>query len=100
MRIVNAEIVYRAGMKTDAARAMQQLGFHILDVGDTISVRAPPELWTSTFAVRFEQRTKQVTEGVSDTYLTPLTDQMRTPNNLDELIADVLFVEPPEYFGS
>lgn len=100
MGMVNAEIVYRAGTKTASARAMQQLGFHILDVGETISVRAPPELWTSTFDVRFEQRTKEVTEGVTDTYLTPLTDQMRTPSDLEGLIADVLFIEPPEYFGT
>lgn len=99
LKTVAAEIEYRSEKKITAARALQQRGFQLLAVGTTISVQAPAELWTSTFGVSFESRTKQVAEGTTSTYLQPATDRVDIPADLRTVIAQVLFVQPPEFFA-
>ena len=89
-------------MKTQAsAWVLQQLGFRILHIGQTISVQGPQSLWHSTFGVSFEVRTKQTmpeVEASKVTYPKALTERMRIPEDLRELVASVSFVEPPELF--
>lgn len=97
---VSAEVTYRQGAATATARALQQLGFRIFDVGDTISVQAPRQLWESVFGLEFETRSKQVTDTTETTYLRPAARSLDIPDNLDDLVTDVLFVEPPRYFAS
>ncbi|HEX2026401.1 MAG TPA: hypothetical protein VHF25_00205 [Nitriliruptorales bacterium] len=97
---VGAEVEYRSRRSRAAAQALQQQGFQVLGVGATISVRAPAPLWTSVFGVHFEEVTATVAHGVTGSYLRPTTGGVTVPEDLSELIADVLFAEPPEFFAN
>lgn len=98
MESVAAEVECHPGRRVDAARALQERGFRVLDVGATVSVQGPPSLWTSTFGVSFDRDSRTVTEGITGTYLRPASGEVEVPEELRDLIAEVLFVEPPEFF--
>ena len=96
---VAAEIEYCSGKKVAAARALQLRGFQVLAVGTTISAQAPADLWSSTFGISFQSRAKQVAEGVSGSYLKPVTDHASIPEDLRGIVRCLLFMEPPQFFA-
>lgn len=81
-----------------AAKALQQRGFRVLDVGTSISVTAPRATWEHAFGVVFVSGTKTVQPeiGRAVAYLRGDPDTLRVPADLEALIADVAFVEPPD----
>lgn len=99
--LIAAEIEPLPNRANQAALALQRLGFRILHIGPTISVQAHETLWASTFNVSFEPREKTVlpeVEGAEVTYQKAVTEDMRIPPELQNLIAEVMFVEPPELY--
>jgi len=97
--IISAEVAPKAGQANRGALALEQLGFQVLHIGPTISVRGPRLLWETTFTVSFEAVTKRQmaeVEGSEITYQAALTEQLRIPPELQDMVADVMFVEPPE----
>ena len=95
-KIISAEIEPAPNQANHAALALQQLGFRILHIGPTISVQGPQSLWTSTFNVSFELQKRTAVGEI--TYQKALVDDMRVPEDLQSLIARVMFVEPPELY--
>jgi hypothetical protein len=101
--LVSAEVVPVPNRATDAARALERLGLRVLHIGPTISVRGPASIWASTFNVSFERRTKprmREVEGGEVAYLAAQTEQMRVPAQLHDVVREVMFVEPPEFFSA
>ncbi len=99
--IISAEIEPLPNQANHAALALQRLGFRILHIGPTISVQGPQSLWISTFNVSFELQKKTAVaevEGGEVTYQKALVEDMRVPTELQNLIAEVMFVEPPEFY--
>jgi hypothetical protein len=98
--LISAEIEPLPNQANPAALALQRLGFRILHIGPTISVQAPRSLWESTFNVSFEEEQKTVMPeiGKEVIYLRAITDHLVIPEGLDNLIAEVMFVEPPEFY--
>ena len=99
--IISAEIEPLPKQANHAALAMQRLGFKILHIGPTISVQGPKSLWVSTFNVSFETGEKTVlaeVEGGEVTYQKALVEDMRVPTELRNLIAEVIFMEPPQFY--
>lgn len=99
--LIAAEIEPFPNRANGTALALQRLGFRILHIGPTISVEGPPSLWMSTFNVTFEQRKKRVMqelEGGEVIYQRAVTEEMRIPSHLRDLIEQVVFVEPPEFY--
>lgn len=98
--LISAEIEPLPNQANQAALALQRLGFRILHIGSTISVQAPRPLWESTFNVSFEEKQKTVMPEIERdvTYLRAVTDHLVIPEGLDGLIAEVMFVEPPEFY--
>ena len=99
--VVAAEVIPVPNQAQQAALAMQRLGLRVLHIGPTISVQGPQLLWESTFNVTFEARQKTIVAEVAGgtvTYQKALTETMRTPPELQNLIEDVVFVEPPEFY--
>jgi hypothetical protein len=94
--IISAEIEPSPNQANHAALALQQLGFRILHIGPTISVQGSQSLWTSTFNVSFELQERAAVGEI--TYQRALVDDMRVPEELQDLIAKVMFVEPPELY--
>lgn len=100
---VAAEIEPRGGKEREAARLLGELGFQVFFVGRTISVQAPRTLWETVFGITFEKVTKppsqQTLPGSATESLKPVGDVV-IPEHLQALISNVLFVEPPEFYGS
>jgi hypothetical protein len=97
---IEAEIRTVAGQETRAAHALERLGFRVLHVGPTISVVGREDLWTRFFNVQFAASTKNVDPlaDASLSYRVPLSSRPRIPTRFKDLIAEVYFVEPPDYF--
>lgn len=98
--IVSAEIEPIPNKANQAAIALQRTGFKILHIGLTISVQGPQSLWESIFNVSFETRKKTVVaeaEGSEAAFQRALTENMRIPFELENLVAKVMFTEPPEF---
>lgn len=101
--LISAEVVPASNRAIDAARALEQLGFRILHIGPTISVQGPASLWASTFNVSFERKTKRrlrEIEGSEVSYLAARTEQMQIPAELHDVVREVMFMEPPEFFST
>jgi hypothetical protein len=99
--IVAAEIITTPGQASRAAKALQQLGFRVLRVDSSISVQAPEKVWESTFHISFKKQRKQRLAGIEKSsvkYALPIEGTVTIPPSLSELIADVHFVQPPEFF--
>jgi hypothetical protein len=97
---VPAEILPLPNQANQAALALQRLGFRILHIGTTISVQATPLLWQSTFNVSFEVQKKMILPETNQevTYFKAITDKLQIPDHLQALVAEVTFVEPPEFY--
>lgn len=81
-----------------AAKALQQRGFRVLHVGSSISVVGPRSRWEEAFGASFTAQTKTVQEELDRrrAYLRAEPGSVRVPADLEDLVADVAFVEPPE----
>jgi len=98
---IAAEITPQSGQAKAAALALQRLGFRVLHIGPTISVEGPETLWQSVFDVSFKIQSKDILRdmpGGETTYRKAITDDMAIPADLQPLISDVAFVEPPELY--
>ncbi|MCX7783512.1 MAG: hypothetical protein N2318_07680 [Meiothermus sp.] len=97
---IAAEVTPHPGKAQQAARALQGLGFRVLQVGSTISVQAPQALWRETFGVRFTRQKKDFLKdvGLSRAYPVPRPQTLRIPPELESCIAAIAFIEPPELF--
>jgi hypothetical protein len=99
--IISAEVEPLPNQANQASNALQRLGFRILHIGPTISVQGPLSLWESTFNVSFEPETKIVLAEAEEkevAYQKALVADMRVPAELQHLVAEVMFVEPPEFY--
>jgi hypothetical protein len=98
--IVAAEIVPQPDQAQSAARALQQLGFQVFNAGSTISVQAPARVWEDVFHVSFVQGHEnrlEISPRSSVEHAVPQSPA-QVPPKLSELIAEVLFVQPPELY--
>lgn len=98
--VISAEVDPVSGQANQAALALQRLGFRVLHVGPTISVQAPESLWKSTFHVSFKPAKKTIGRDTETevTYYKPSSEELQIPASVQNLVARVMFVEPPEYF--
>ena len=98
--LISAEIEPLPNQTNQAALMLQRLGFKILHIGPTISVQAPRSLWESTLNVSFTEENKTVMAEIEseETYFRAVTDNLVIPEELESLISEVMFVEPPEFF--
>ncbi len=100
---ISAEVEPTPNRANRAALALQRLGFRVLHIGTTISVEGPQPLWESLFNVSFKPRKKSVLPEIDDgevTYQEASAGKMRFPTELEDLVAEVVFVEPPELLGT
>lgn len=100
-KAVSAEVTPSSGREHKAALKLQQLGFRVLHVGSTISTEGPPRLWESTFGITFNSVRQTRSLGPierSEVVPRPSSDTVSIPEDLQEYIASVSFITPPEYF--
>jgi len=99
--IISAEIEPFPNCANQAASILQRLGFRILHIGTTISVQGPESLWISVFNVAFETRKKTIMEEIKGgevSYRKVLIENLKISSELEQLIAGVMFAEPPEFY--
>jgi hypothetical protein len=106
---VAAEVEPRPGAERRAAAALAAMGFRILDVGPTISVDAPRELWIRYFGLAPEspRATARPADPAHPAHpadpagpaprLPVELDEAQLPAELQPLIRAVSFVEPPDF---
>jgi len=97
---IAAEIIPQPDQAQHAAKALQKLGFRVLQIGETVSVQAPAEVWKKTFDVSFAKESKKrlsISPRSTIEYAVP-KGTVRVPESLGTLISDVHFVQPPELF--
>jgi hypothetical protein len=99
-RMISAEVEPVSGQASQAALALQRLGFRVLHIGPTISVQGPESLWKSTFRVSFHAVKRAIGRDTETevTYSKPSNEEVQIPSSVQDLVSRVLFVEPPEYF--
>ena len=101
-QMIGAEVVPQPGKGVEAAKALQKLGFQVLHLGKTsISVQGTEAVWRDNFPVTFETRSKKqhpLPQAGAASYQQPTQDPVRVPAGLSELIAEVAFAVPPEFF--
>jgi hypothetical protein len=97
--MISAEVEPISEQADQAALALQRLGFRILHIGSTISVQGPASLWRSIFHVSFKRVKKSIGRDTKAevTYYKPLAEVVQVPAALRSVIANVIFVEPPEH---
>ena len=87
--------------KNVVALKLQEQGFDILSIGETITIKGSPERFEKFFNMKMEKTSKSVLSGISDSakveYYKPLTPPS-IPEEFKYLIKEVFFPEPPEYF--
>jgi hypothetical protein len=99
--IIAAEVLPLLKQSHKAVVALENLGFRILHIGQTISVEAPESLWRAIFNISFIKQQKIVMPEVgieNMTYLEAVMHDFQIPAQMQDLIADVMFVEPPELY--
>ena len=96
---IAAEVVPTASAHAGrVAKALAQISLQVLHVGTSISVDGTREQWKQRFGVSFveDETTVQEELGKRVSYLRADPGSVRVPDDLDSLVADVAFVEPPQ----
>jgi hypothetical protein len=91
--IVSAEMEPHPSKAIKAALALQGAGFTVLHIGTTISVQAPRGVWEATFGTP-DRSTKARAPGRAGSE----GREVRIPEALTDLIANIAIAEPPEFF--
>ena len=97
------QFVPPAGRGTQAATALQSLGFRVSQIGTfSISAEGPRELWERIFGTRVEARSQVVSPSMGEvTYLSSLVDAPFTiPSELSQLVERAYPQSPPLLFES
>ena len=99
--MISAEVFAVAGEEIALARKLQDLGFRVFPRDRTVSIDGPESLWGSVFGVRFEARSQAAAPGLPDesqVYRKAIQSTLKVPADLESLIEDIAFVEPPEFY--
>ena len=99
--MLTAEIIPKPNKSQQAARALQKTGFRVLSISFSITIEGEPELFSEIFNVRLQKLSKDVLsllpESVEKEFY-KLEKAPTIPAEFEELIKDILFTEPPEYY--
>jgi len=87
--------------KNVVALKLQEQGFDILSINETITIKGSLEKFEKFFNMKMEKTSKSVLPGISGSakaeYYKPITPPS-IPEEFKSLIKEVFFPEPPEYF--
>lgn len=99
--IFSAEIKPLPGKTREAGIRLKELGFRVHRVETYISVDAPQTVWWSVFKIDFTFPKESVGNPASfpsSRSKFEFPDKVNIPENLQNLILEVLLVRPPELF--
>ncbi len=98
--MITAEII-PIGEKNAVALALQRQGFRIISIRETITIGGERKIFEKFFKMNMKMCSKNVLSGVPTPtmveFYKPLTAPV-IPDKFRELIKEVLFPEPPEFF--
>jgi hypothetical protein len=99
--VITAEVVPVKGKSTEAALALQRLGFQVLHVGESVTIGAEKDKFEEIFKIELMKTSKAVFPGLGadaeKTYHKP-DGPVVLPGNLKTLVEAVYFQEPPDLF--
>ena len=99
--VITAEVVPVKGKSTEAAMALQRLGFQVLHIGESVTIGAEQDKFEEIFKIELIETSKEVFPGLGadaeKTFHKP-DGPVVVPENLKPLIEAVYFQEPPDLF--
>jgi len=101
LSMLTAEVIPIAKKSTEAAMALQRVGFKILSIGQSITITGEQRLFEQFFKTKLIKLSKNVLPGLekpAETEFFRPETPLVIPSGFRSLIKDVVFAEPPEYF--
>lgn len=99
--MLTAEVIPAAKKSTEAAMALQRVGFRVLSIGESITITGEKKLFEQFFGIKLLKLSKDILPGLpkptETEFYKPETPPI-IPKEFASLIRDVVFPEPPEYF--
>lgn len=98
---VSAQAVPEPGKEMTAAKALERLGFKVLSVSEVIFLEGERSLFEEAFGIRLEALSKKVLPGISEGSVRNYwrkTGRITLPGEVEGLVQDLVFPEPPEFF--
>lgn len=98
--MLSAEVIPTPGKNTEAAMALQKLGFSILHIGQSITIAGKQKLFEQVFKTKLLKMSKDILPSLPPSTATEFFKPEKPPaipEELKLLIRDVVFPEPPEY---
>jgi len=100
--VITADVIPFENKSTETAKAMQQSGFRIISIGESITVTGDLALFEGFFKINLIKKSKDTLPGLTRPAMTEYYEPEKTPTIPAEfkfLIRDVTFPEPPEFFS-
>jgi hypothetical protein len=99
--MITAEVIPIAEKSAEAAKALQRVGFQVLSIGEIITIAGEQKLFEQFFRTKLLKLSKVILPGLpkpaKTEFFRPETPPF-IPDEVESLIRDVVFPEPPEYF--
>ncbi|MHA2233562.1 MAG: hypothetical protein ACXAB4_13855 [Candidatus Hodarchaeales archaeon] len=99
--MISAEVIPIAKKSTEAAIALQRLGFRVLSIGESITISGEQKLFEQVFKVNLIKQARDalpnLPKSAETAFHMPETPPI-IPDEFKSLIRDILFPEPPEYY--
>ncbi len=98
---ISAEVIPEQTKESLAAEALRGLGFRILSINEVIFLQGEKSLFEQTFGIHLEELSKSVLPDISERTLRKYwkhEGEVTVPKELEGLVQEVLFPEPPQFF--
>jgi len=101
--VITADVIPFENKSAETAKALQQSGFRIVSIGESITVAGDLALFEGFFNIKLIKKSKDALPGLEvqaiSEYYKP-EDAPTIPAGFEFLIRDITFPEPPEFFST
>ncbi|MFW9897073.1 MAG: hypothetical protein ACFFD7_14805 [Candidatus Thorarchaeota archaeon] len=99
--MITAEVICFPNKINETALILQNVGFKILYLGETLTIGGDQNIYESTFKIKLLKKSKSTIPDLSNHTKTEFFEPEKhiiIPDVYKSLIKDLIFAEPPEFF--
>jgi len=99
--MITAEVTPKDSKTTEAALALQNMGFEVLHIGQSITIKGEQSLFEETFSVKLVKKSRDVMPDLLKNTKTEFFESQNRPiipEGLKSLMEDIVFPEPANLF--
>ncbi|MFX0041084.1 MAG: hypothetical protein ACFFCY_17440 [Promethearchaeota archaeon] len=99
--MITAEVICFPNKKNETALILQNAGFKILSLGESITIGGDQNLYERIFRIKLYKKSKSIIPDLSNHTTTGFFEPEKhivIPDEYKSLIKDLIFAEPPEFF--